>query len=444
MSTMTCPTAVRNLSIAVVDQVLAELFSATEDRGDFKHFDRDFRDIWLRKGDQLFAGLADEVGRRLRVTRPCCPACGDAMRFKQMRPLQLRTTLTGVPGTATSPYFVCDRCRGGHLVLRDALGLDREGMTPALRERAVLAGTVEPFESASESLLKDLAGIHVSGSAIHELCGQTGAKVEEVERRGELGQARPLRPDETLYVMVDGGMAHIDGGWHEVKLAVIFPGSGRSEVSKDRAQLTERQVITTTGDRHELGRRVWAAVRRWMPPGMLNFKGLRKHVQFISDGAAWTRNLAEEYLHGARILLDWYHASEHLASAAKALYGEGIAARRWRQKLEAWLLAGETNKALGHILTYANMPKRKEESRDALLALHRYLNDRRPLLEYDRARNADRHIGSGAIESAVGHLMQQRMKRAGMRWDWPGAKAMLALRAAYRSTGGWACVAALV
>lgn len=444
MTTMTCPSAVRNLSFAVVEDALAELFASTEERGDFQHFDRDFREIWLRKGDELFAGLADEVGRRLRERQPTCPTCGDSMRFKQMRPLQLRTTLTGAPGMANSPYFICDRCHSGRLVLRDALGLDREGMTPALRERAVLAGTIEPFESASESLLKDLAGITVSGSAIHELCGEVGARTEEVERRGELGQARPLRPGETLYVMVDGGMAHIDGGWHEVKLAVIFPSSGRAEVSGDRGELTERQVVTTTGDRHELGRLVWAAVRRWMPPGMLNFKGLRKHVQFVSDGAVWTRNLAEEYLHGARILLDWYHATEHLAAAAKALYGEGNAARGWRRRIEAWLLTGETNKALGHILRYANMPKRKEESRAALLALHRYLNDRRPLLDYDRARAAGRHIGSGAIESAVGHVMQQRMKRAGMRWDWPGARAMLALRAAYRSTGGWAYVAALV
>jgi len=441
---MTCPNAVRNLSIAVVEDALAQLFSTTEERGDFRHFDRDFREIWLRKGEELFAGLADEVGRRLRNSQASCPTCGDSMRFKQMRPLQLRTTLTGVPETANSPYFICDRCHSGRLVLRDALGLDREGMTPALRERAVLAGTIEPFESASESLLKDLAGITVSGSAIHELCGATGAKVEEVERKGELGQARSLRPDETLYVMVDGGMAHIDGGWHEVKLAVIFPSSGRAEVSCERGELTERQVVTTTGDRHELGRMVWAAVRRWMPAGALNSKGLRKHVQFISDGAVWTRNLAEEYLPGARILLDWYHASEHLAAAAKALYGEGIAARRWRQQVETWLLAGETNKGLGHILRYANMPKRKEESRTALLALYKYLNDRRALLDYDRARTAGRHIGSGAIESAVGHVMQQRMKRAGMRWDWPGAKAMLALRAAYRSTSGWACVAALV
>ena len=42
-------------------------------------------------------------------------------------------------------------------------------------------------------------------------------------------------------------------------------------------------------------------------------------------------------------------------------------------------------------------------------------------------------LGSGAIESAARHVVQARMKRPGMRWPEPGARAMLALRARLRS-----------
>ena len=42
-------------------------------------------------------------------------------------------------------------------------------------------------------------------------------------------------------------------------------------------------------------------------------------------------------------------------------------------------------------------------------------------------------IGSGAIESAADHVVQRRMKRAGMRWSEAGGDAMLALRARQRS-----------
>ena len=42
-------------------------------------------------------------------------------------------------------------------------------------------------------------------------------------------------------------------------------------------------------------------------------------------------------------------------------------------------------------------------------------------------------IGSGAIESAADHVVQRRLKRAGMRWSESGADAVLTLRARLRS-----------
>ena len=44
---------------------------------------------------------------------------------------------------------------------------------------------------------------------------------------------------------------------------------------------------------------------------------------------------------------------------------------------------------------------------------------------------------SAYIESAASHVVQQRMKRVGMRWRAAGADAMLALRSIYRRTGAW-------
>jgi hypothetical protein len=38
-------------------------------------------------------------------------------------------------------------------------------------------------------------------------------------------------------------------------------------------------------------------------------------------------------------------------------------------------------------------------------------------------------IGSGAVESSAKHLIQQRLKRAGMRWSDAGGRALIALRA---------------
>jgi hypothetical protein len=75
--------------------------------------------------------------------------------------------------------------------------------------------------------------------------------------------------------------------------------------------------------------------------------------------------------------------------------------------------------------------------RQAVEDLKRYLTTNRERMRYRTFRDAGYQIGSGAAESAIGHVVQQRMKRAGMRWEAPGADAMLALRSVYRSTGAW-------
>ena len=54
-------------------------------------------------------------------------------------------------------------------------------------------------------------------------------------------------------------------------------------------------------------------------------------------------------------------------------------------------------------------------------------------MDYPSLRLDGLPIGSGAIESAADHVVQRRMKRAGMRWSDPGGDAILALRARLRS-----------
>ena len=51
-------------------------------------------------------------------------------------------------------------------------------------------------------------------------------------------------------------------------------------------------------------------------------------------------------------------------------------------------------------------------------------------MQYPTYREQGLPIGSGAVESAAKHLVQQRMKRAGMRWSELGARAILHLRCA--------------
>src|SRR6266702_3502686 len=49
-------------------------------------------------------------------------------------------------------------------------------------------------------------------------------------------------------------------------------------------------------------------------------------------------------------------------------------------------------------------------------------------MDYPRFRGQDLPLGSGAVESSAKHLVQQRLKRSGMRWSDLGARAILHLR----------------
>src|SRR5438093_12024466 len=88
-------------------------------------------------------------------------------------------------------------------------------------------------------------------------------------------------------------------------------------------------------------------------------------------------------------------------------------------------------------LRFLGAHQRSAAKRKTVDDLQRYLSTNRERMRYQTFRDAGYQIGSGAAESAIGHVVQQRMKRSEMRWGAPGADQMLALRSVYRSIGAW-------
>ena len=94
--------------------------------------------------------------------------------------------------------------------------MDDDGFTPFLRGMGVLAGTIEPFESALVDSLDRMAGVTVSGSKILSLCAKAGETAMALAQEGQLSVTRQLRPGEKLYVEIDGGMEALSGRISEV------------------------------------------------------------------------------------------------------------------------------------------------------------------------------------------------------------------------------------
>ena len=426
-----------NHLLPALHEVCARLAGAVSQPADFADFDVHVRREMLHLGEVVAGAMLAQglPSLRGRERAPACATCKKTMTFKQMRPMELRTCLTGVPQTVQSPYWQCRDCHRGEMGLRLLMNLQRDGMTQELRELAAIAGANAPFGEASEKLLGRMAGLTMSADKVHGICQETGNELMPKMESGQLGKARQLRKDEVLYVLGDGGMLQHDGGWKEAKLFIVFPSTSRAEVSRDRRQLTERQVIATMKSADKCGPMLWEAVRKWLPKDQHGNEIIKGNVVFLSDGSEWLNGLCEEWLPGARKILDWYHVSEHVAETAGVLFAmetDDSEAFEWREHKMELLRNGAVSEALGELLIETNRPGVGAEGKDKLRNLHGYLAKRRAQIDYPAARSRGLDIGSGVIESGVGHVMQQRMKRSGIRWSHAGSPPMLALRAAWR------------
>ena len=153
---------------------------------------------------------------------------------------------------------------------------------------------------------------------------------------------------------------------------------------------------------------------------------------FVSDGAAWLRNVAEEHFPDAVLILDWYHVTEYIYKAANQLFGKGTAkAKRWVEYREAELWDGRTGAALAAIDQERQKDGLREEQRKILNRTYVYIDGNRDRMRYPAYREMGLPIGSGRAEGLCKTLVEGRCKQSGMRnWTPTGAEAILRLRAA--------------
>jgi hypothetical protein len=156
-------------------------------------------------------------------------------------------------------------------------------------------------------------------------------------------------------------------------------------------------------------------------------------IAAVADGAEWIGGLVERNLpRKTTVILDFYHASQHVHEARRAVFGESSPeGRTWTDRVLGQL-SGSAFQDLWQTLVETRSKLRAPAKRQALDELMRYLSQRQEKVNYPAFRAAGLDIGSGPTESMCKSL-SRRMKGIGMRWTSRNAESMIALEALHQS-----------
>lgn len=159
-----------------------------------------------------------------------------------------------------------------------------------------------------------------------------------------------------------------------------------------------------------------------------------------ADGALWNWETMAKEFSGAPQILDFWHAGEHLADAAAAIFGttESAARKEWLEKWKKILLEEIEGVALllRELLRWRNDERLSEEAAKSLSEELEYIRKNSERMHYAIYRLAGLPIGTGVTEAACKELIKARLCRSGMRWTREGGGRILQLRV-IRLSGQW-------
>ena len=370
-------------------------------------------------------------------------------------------------------YYHCPHCREGWFPTDEELGLaDRQ--TPGCREVVSLTGDLEPFAEAAEKLLTKLTGLNLSASTVQRTTEAVGADVAQRRAAGEtLGPATPwewqrdARGQSVAYVSLDA-TAVLQQGPHAEKAESRMPWVGsvfNPAPMHERRESSSRESSSREPYSHESSSREPSpfskrhhAPRVWPTRyvcGVMSLEEIGRQLRGeclavgianadvvlgLTDGGNGLEDcLTDTVLSGlARqtvLVLDFFHATEHLREFAKTWLPDETARHdqvaRWCHTLKR--CGGRTLLAE---LEALELTQATDAQREAHRLLTGYVRSNQHRMDYPTYVANGWQIGSGEIESACKGVVNRRLKGPGMRWRLPGTTALCQLRALYKSEPG--------
>ncbi len=342
---------------------------------------------------------------------------------------------------ARRAYYHCSACGKGHCPADAGFGLGRSDLTAGAEQLAVLFGTTACFAEAAEKLLPKASGLRLAESTIERLTEAAGQRLGKALASGQTFgvEADWVWPKDAAgrsvaYVSIDAtgvpiqgqGGVKADGRMAWVgKIFAPRPEINPGQATGRPAAKVHARYLAGLMSLDELGeplRRQAAQV------------GMDRAQQWValSDCGSGVDDFLRVHFPRAVRIADFYHVAEHLGDLAKAWHGGDAEAAKALSEKWCHTLKHEGGPAVLAKLKALDRSGQSGSSLEVYRQVTQYVGNHMDRMDYPSYVRSGWQIGSGHIEAGCKTVVNERLKRSGMRWGEDGAHAVCHLRALFK------------
>lgn len=309
-------------------------------------------------------------------------------------------------------------------------------ITPAAMLKIAYWAQNQSSYQRAEDAIAEVMHIKINDDTVRQVTNYVGSLVFRNDCKSAdaafslLGNSRlgvKKKSKHTLYIQTDGAalntrLKNEDGStWRENKLGEVFSTDNiyywTNHKGISQHMINKKEYISYIGSVSDFKKHLLACALR-------NGYGYYQNTVVLSDGATWIRNMVEECFPDAQQILDFFHLSENVHTYAKYLFKmDESKYKPWAKNICELLRTSQYQSVLRKLDAYED-----KKPNGCPVNLYGYILNNINNIDYATYEKKGYFIGSGAIESGNKIILQDRLKRAGMRWNTQTAQAMLTLK----------------
>ena len=362
--------------------------------------------------------------------------------------------------------------------LDQAWNMQKRYAAPEVTEVLLLSSSMLCASEVSQLLAKT-SPFKPSVSLIHDIINQDGSALADMLEQPALEkEARPIElPDQPITALVasmDGANVLVREPGKKRGRPTERPGNEKKNTTSKTSSCSYKNAMIgsfsiygepasaidfMTGQQSLIANRLQSLYQGQMPePTAPTFKAeFEQTIQRIEDqlpdgvarillmdGARNLWNYVENnpLFDDYRLVLDYFHASEHLSRLSEALFGKkNPQAQHWYEKWREKIKHDEGGvKAMMRSARRYRKVKKRAKSREKEVETELSFFERNESkMCYPELSSRGLPIGSGPVESACKMIVKTRFCQSGMRWSRSGGQNVMNLRVIQKSRQWESC-----